>query len=480
MRPRLPVLAIVAAVAASSLIQAPVTAQSPSHPDIGLFFEATSTEPEVADAAFEQIGANWRDGYAIILVDLATLLTPSDYGRRRRDAGRPIRPVDPSSLIRRRLIQFLAQQTGRDLPDDLNLWRDWIWDHDFEPHPDYALIKGAVYGLIDERMREFFRPNAPATIRLDEIVWGGVSVNGIPPLDHPAHVEASEAAYLKDDHIVFGMALRGEARAYPRRIIAWHELVRDAVGGVELTIVYCTLCGTVIPYGSEVGGRLVTLGTSGLLYRSNKLMFDNATKSLWSTLVGAPVVGPLVGRGFELEAYPVVTTTWGEWRTAHPNTKVLSIDTGFERDYSEGAAYRDYFGTDRLMFQVPELDDRLKNKAEILAIRLPDPSPETPPLAIAAAYLDQHPLYELEYGGGRLVIVTSPDGANRVFESADVDFDRLLDDGVIADTSGRRWRVSEAALVAEFDDALRLPRVAAHRAFWFGWYAQCPATELIK
>ena len=137
-------------------------------------------------------------------------------------------------------------------------------------------------------------------------------------------------------------------------------------------------------------------------------------------------------------------------------------------------------GTDRLMFQVPELDDRLKNKAEILAIRLPDPSPGTPPLAIASAFLDDHPLHELEYGGSRLVVVTTPDGANRVFESADVDFDRLLDDGTIIDTSGRRWHVSEDALVAEFDDGLRLSRVPAHRAFWFGWYAQFPDTRLIK
>ena len=467
MRLRLPVFAIAVAATASIAIQAPLNAQSSPHPDIQVFFQATSEDSGVAEAALEQIAANWRDGYAIMLVDLATLLTPSET-------------ADCRSRIRRRLIRFLVQETGRTLPDDLNLWRDWIWDLDYEPHPDYALFKGMVYGLIDTRMQNFFRAKAPATIRLDEIVWGGVRVNGIPPLDHPAHLEAAAAEYLKDDHLVFGIALGGEARAYPRRIIAWHELVRAAVGGIELTIVYCTLCGTVIPYGSMVDGRLVTLGTSGLLYRSNKLMFDEATMSLWSTLVGGPAVGPLVGQGIELDVYPVVTTTWGEWRAAHPDTKVLSINTGFERDYSEGAAYREYFSTDRLMFQVPELDGRLKNKAEVLAIRLPDAPPGTRPLAIGTAFLDEHPLHELEYGGRRLVIVTSRQGANRVFDAGDVDFDRRLDDGAIVDTSGRRWRVYEAALVAELDDVLRLPRVAAHRAFWFGWYAQFPDTELIR
>jgi len=148
--------------------------------------------------------------------------------------------------------------------------------------------------------------------------------------------------------------VNGEARAYPKRILAWHELARDRVGGVELAIVYCTLCGTVIPYEAMAGGKLRVLGTSGFLYRSNKLMFDEETKSLWSTLEGRPVIGPLAGSGVELRYRPVVTTTWGEWRAAHPGTTVLSLDTGHQRDYSEGAAYREYFGTDELMFQVPE------------------------------------------------------------------------------------------------------------------------------
>ena len=93
----------------------------------------------------------------------------------------------------------------------------------------------------------------------------------------------------------FQVASHGEARAYPRRILGWHELARDRVGGVELAIVYCTLCGTVIPYGSEAGGLALTFGTSGLLYRSNKLMFDAETLSLWSAVEGRPLIGPLAG-----------------------------------------------------------------------------------------------------------------------------------------------------------------------------------------
>ena len=125
-----------------------------------------------------------------------------------------------------------------------------------DPPPDYAAFKAALYGRVDPRIRLFFPAGVPATIRLDEVDWGGVGVNGIPPLDHPEDAPAAEARWLADDHVVFGIVVNGEARAYPKRILAWHEMARDRVGGVELAIVYCTLCGTVIPYGAASAASL--------------------------------------------------------------------------------------------------------------------------------------------------------------------------------------------------------------------------------
>ena len=254
----------------------------------------------------------------------------------------------------------------------------------------------------------------------------------------------------------------------------------DRLGGVELTIVYCTLCGTVIPYESVVDGRHITIGTSGFLYRSNKLMFDDETKSLWNTFEGVPVVGPLVGSGLRLRHRSVVTTTWEEWRRRHPETSVLSLETGHRRDYSEGAAYRDYFGTDRLMFQVPQVDDRLRNKDEVVVLLLADAAGARQPLAIAAGFLRDNRVYETEHAGRRLVVVTSAEGANRVYAAGADRFARLLDDGRVADVAGGVWRVTEDALVAAADPQRRLPRVAAQRAFWFGWYSQFPDTVLIR
>jgi hypothetical protein len=248
----------------------------------------------------------------------------------------------------------------------------------------------------------------------------------------------------------------------------------DSLGGAEITVVYCTLCGTVIPYSSIVNGKRIGFGTSGLLYRSNKLMFDEETMSLWNTIDGTPVVGPLAGAGLQLASYPAVTTTWGEWRAMHPDTSVLSLDTGHKRDYSEGAAYRDYFSHDRLYFQVA-------NKAEVLVMRVrPAAGGDSQPVAIVADFLKRNPVFHFELAGRRFIAVTTRQGANRVYalNQHSVAFPSQSVAGDLIDTQGRRWRAGEEALVLT-DGLISLPRYVAHRAFWFGWYAQYPGTMLI-
>ena len=228
-------------------------------------------------------------------------------------------------------------------------------------------------------------------------------------------IGASEATYLGDDNIVFGIEINGDVRAYPKRILAWHELFTDEVGGVPVAGVYCTLCGTVILFETEHDDVRHELGTSGFLYRSNKLMYDRATQSLWSTFGGRPVIGSLAREDIRLEVRSVVTTTWGEWRRRHPTTKVLSLNTGHRRDYSEGAAYREYFSTDELMFNVPKLDRRLKNKEEVLTL-FPDRY-STRPLAISAKFLTQNTIYHDRIGEVEFVVLTDPSGANRAYRT---------------------------------------------------------------
>ena len=203
-------------------------------------------------------------------------------------------------------------------------------------------------------------------------------------------------------------------------------------------------------------------------------MYDKRTSSLWSTLQGEPVVGPLVGKGIRLERRSVVTTTWGAWKQRHPGTTVLSLQTGVDRDYGEGVAYRDYFATDRLMFQTPFEDKRLPNKREVVALRTAEGGL---PVAIDTRFLKRHPVHGIRHGDEDLVILTNSVGESRVYRSGGFKFAKWNGGDRVTDTAGHQWIVREDALTREDK---RLERYPSHQSFWFGWRAQFPKTKLVK
>ncbi len=374
------------------------------------------------------------------------------------------------------LVDLLQRRTGRAYRYDLAGWRTWLWSEPPREHPDHAAFLARLYGAIDPRFADYFAADRTRTVRLDEVLWGGVVQDGIPPLRSPRMIPATEADYLADTNVVFGLEVNGDARAYPKRILAWHELFTDSVGGVPVAGVYCTLCGSMILYRTTHDGVVHDLGTSGFLYRSNKLMYDAATQSLWSTLEGTPVIGPLAGRGIMLDRDWVVTTSWGEWRRRHPDTRVLSLDTGHDRDYREGVAYMDYFATDDLMFPVAGRDGRLANKAEVLGLLLPGHADQ--PVAIDAVYLAAHPLHHGRVGALDYVVVTDPSGANRVYATQGTRFASYDGAAALVDEHGASWTLHEERL--EANDGRVRHRLPAHRAFWFGWYAAFPHTTLVR
>ncbi len=225
-------------------------------------------------------------------------------------------------------------------------------------------------------------------------------------------------------------------------------------------------------YQTEVDGIHHELGTSGFLYRSNKLMYDHVTKSLWSTLQGEPVVGPLVGKGIKLKRRYLVTTTWGQWKKRHPNTTVLSLETGHRRDYGEGVAYRDYFATDRLMFNVPKLDKRLLNKDHVLALRN-----DGQQLAIAIKYLAKTSVHHDRLGKQNIVVLADDNGTSRAYAAGDRKFQSFDGMQTAIDAQGDKWTVLEDKLVSK---GRSLSRIPAHNVFWFGWVSQFPETRLVK
>ncbi|MEL6107292.1 MAG: DUF3179 domain-containing protein [Planctomycetota bacterium] len=384
----------------------------------------------------------------------------------------------PSPAAARGGLELMRRRLQVDRGTKADDWFEYLWTLPEPTYRGYAQFKSDLYGgLVDERFSAYFSPDAKKTIRLDEIRWGGVKQDGIPPLEDPAMLSSNEAIYLSDSDVVFGVSQDGRAKAYPKRILAWHEMVKDTIGEDHITGVYCTLCGAMIVYNSTTNDDIQhDFGTSGFLYRSNKLMYDKATNSLWSSIRGKPVVGPFAGTGMELETLPVVTTTWGEWKRRHPKTLVLDLNTGYDRDYGEGVAYRDYFASEDLMFTVPKRDERLRNKDEVFILRVDGKELE---LALSVDFLAANPLYHDQEGGIRFVVLTDPSGAARAYEVGDVTFTQLTDEGKLVDEAGNEWSVGEHALVST-DSKQEFKRLPAHRVFWFAWYSQHPDTRLIQ
>lgn len=413
-------------------------------------------DPSAIEFASKKISREWQTDYVPMMIETARYAT--------------------SPYASKAVLNVLSKKTKQDFGNNLSAWYEWLWNQPEDNPQGYDNFKANIYRNIDPRFERYFQNRqSSARIRLDEIRWGGVLQDGIPPLRDPNMIRAKQATYLDDDNIVFGIEINGDARAYPKRILAWHEMFVDEVGGVDIVGVYCTLCGTVIPYKTEFKGVKHQLGTSGFLYRSNKLMYDQATQSLWNTIKGEPVLGPLVDQGIVLEHLSVVTTTWGEWKRRHPDTEVLSLKTGHQRDYGEGVAYKNYFSTDRLMFNTPFRDKRLKNKQEILALRFP--ASPTEQLAIDTKFLSKNPLYLDKVGQQKLLVLTDSSGANRVYNPENVNFVAYDRDRTITDAEGTTWHLTEAKL--ESSDGRILERLPYHRAFWFGWYSAYPDTRLV-
>jgi len=443
------------------LVLLPVTSQStladshnPVSSTASKFVELIIMPPELMADPLQEISENWVDGYIPMLIEILSL-----SGAERANL----------------LLELLQVKTGQNFGRDTNLWFSWWWQQEQAQVADYATFKSSLFGLIDEKFLLYFSTSRESRIRLDEVRWGGVIQDGIPPLRQPRMLAADEASYLEDDNIVFGIEINGDARAYPKRILAWHEMFVDDIGGINFAGVYCTLCGAVILYKTNHNGTRHDLGTSGFLYRSNKLMYDKATQSLWNTTWGEPVIGPLVDQDIRLERSYLVTTTWGEWKRRHPDSKVLSLDTGYSRNYDEGVAYRQYFATDELMFSISTSDDRLNNKDEILALTFPQFSEDT--MAISASFLQNKPIYVDRLGSVEFVVLTDTSGANRVYEAKNHSFTSYDQDVTLIDSKGMKWSLSEDELKS---GDLVLARLPAHRAFWFGWHSAFPDTTLVR
>lgn len=206
------------------------------------------------------------------------------------------------------------------------------------------------------------------SIDLKDIHAGGPPKDGIPALTNPKTVAATQARFLQAGDRVVGVKIGEHARAYPIRVLNWHEVINDTLGTTPIAVIYCPLCDSVSVVDRRISkDKTIEFGISGLLLNSNVLLYDRTDQVLWSQVGLSAVSGPHAGKS--LVHLPWEIVTFGEWRKAHPKGTVVTLNTGHRRDYQRNP-YADYFATDRLRFPVARLDDRLPPKTRVVGIRL--------------------------------------------------------------------------------------------------------------
>ena len=277
-----------------------------------------------------------------------------------------------------------------------------------------------------------------SSIPPEEIRHGGPPKDGIPALSRPSTLPGSEADYLDANDRVIGVSLSGHARAYPLKILNYHEIVNDVLGDVLIVVTYCPLCDSAAVFDrrTELGPR--EIGVSGLLYNSNVLMYDRASKveSLWSQVLAQGVTGPATEKS--LTALPLELTTWSDWRSRFPDTTVLSPKTGHQRDYSR-SPYQGYFESDELIFPAEPSDNRIPTKERILGVWSGNQSLAFP----ESSFDDSNDRLETTINGKELTI----------------EFDS----------------VSKSMIVTKADEGLQWMY-----SLWFAWYAMHPETGLYQ
>ncbi len=316
---------------------------------------------------------------------------------------------------------------------------------DIPEPPDYLRFKRNIYTPVEPAWEPLMSDSSDIDWRM--VSWGGVRIDSrpfdrtdepcrcIPAADNPTFRPASETTWLDPEDVVFGVVINGEARAYPRQIMEAREMVNDTLGGRDFAMPYCTLCGAAQVWFTDDlpdGIDRPVLRTSGLLARSNKVMYDLTSQSIFDTFLGTAVSGPLFERGIALVGHTVVTSTWATWKAQHPETTVLTknLALGTNFDFRNG---RDANGP---IFPIGDADPRLALQEDVLGIIQSNGQPLAVHVNSAKAALRR----------GKIVVVNGI----RVVSSGD---------GLLAfDSDGNE--------------------VVAHQAFWFAWSQFYPETEL--
>ena len=355
-------------------------------------------------------------------------------------------------------------------------WETWYSQQELETPPGFADWKLRLYksylppvgGLLDAE---------PRAVDLVEIRWGNTDRSFLAALNAPSFVGADDAeAYLDDDHLVFGFRVDGQAYAVPRYVLFPHEMTNLVAEGRPLALSYCTLCNAPILYDRAVGGRTLTFGNTGMLWRGNKVMYDEETESLWSQHRGDALAGEHLEADATLEIRAVTQADWADWRAEHPDTLAVDLDTGYDLDYRHydgNVGFFDHYWTREDIVQpgVKRVEGALPEKASVYGVTGASPGS-----------IHVYPVEDVRERGpfvdeiGRRSVVVLADDADDVAVYAAPPGPVERDGDAVVDGDGRRWRITREALV---DDGERLERVPGRHGLWFAFRTQYPDATVV-
>ncbi|MCS4538767.1 MAG: DUF3179 domain-containing protein [Thaumarchaeota archaeon] len=326
----------------------------------------------------------------------------------------------------------------------------------------------------------------PPSARLDEyaknIMPGGPPKDGIPPIDNPQYISRDAAdSLLSNNDVIFGLEYNGAVIAYPQIVLVWHEIVNDVIGGEKISITYCPLTGSAVGFKgkSRVDGKELTFGTSGNLVNSNLLMYDKQADGNWPQILGMAINGP--SKGNVLQQVALDWTTWEMWKTKHPDTKVLSTNTGYVRSYGSDpyGSYRQqrgYYFEEYVLFPVMAADTRFHPKKVVVGVSSGDsylavPKDEFRAKKIENIIVGSEPvvlLYEEELDVVRAY--SSRIGAETLEFS--------MEGGKIVDRqTSSEWSPNGISTKGRLANS-RLKHVNYFDVLWFAWYAFYPKTQV--
>lgn len=310
------------------------------------------------------------------------------------------------------------------------------------------------------------------TVHPDELVQGCPSMDCIPSIDNPKYIGLEEADnWLKPEDRVIGVSISNQSRAYPLRILNKHEIVNTEVGGEPVVVTYCPLCRSGVTFSRELNGDVLEFGVSGKLKDANLVMYDRGTETYWSQIGGNAIVGERVPQELELKFSSV--TEWGEWKTGHPETEVLSRNTGiYPLSSYDSNPYAGYENNERVGFGVGNVDERLPSKKLVYGINAGGESK-----AYKEEDISEEDLIRDQLGGETVLVFKRPDDGTinaLVVEENKRNLNFTLNQNGLRDSNRELWNFEGKQINGDSS----MDKLNPKGFFWFAWAKFNPETQI--